>query len=177
MGEIISAIKLIKVYCWEQPFVEVISKIRDDEIRMMKWSAALKSTNSALFFVACRIMLFASLIVFILQGGALTAETVFVTMALFNALRIPVTNQFPNAVGLSAESLVACKRIQNILLLEEKPTNNLDKFDTEHGSIKMKKYSGKWSRNLQHDNLTGIDLTVHPGQLVGKNYSRLFVIS
>ena len=166
MGEIISAMKLIKVYCWEQPFADVISGIRKREIHMMKWSALLKGTNSALFFVATRIMLFASFMVYIFLGGALTAETVFVTMSLFNALRLPVTNQFPNAVGLGAESLVACKRIQNILLLEEKPTNNLNKFDTVKGSIKLKKYTGRWSKNCDVDNLKNISVNIKPGELI-----------
>lgn len=37
MGEIIAAIKLIKVYCWEKPFADVIRKIRKDEINLMKY--------------------------------------------------------------------------------------------------------------------------------------------
>lgn len=166
MGEIISAMKLIKVYCWEQSFADVISGIRKREIHMMKWSALLKGTNSALFFVATRIMLFASFMVYIFLGGALTAETVFVTMSLFNALRLPVTNQFPNAVGLGAESLVACKRIQKILLLEEKPTNNLNKFDTIKGSIKLKKYTGRWTKDAEVDNLKNVSVNIKPGELI-----------
>lgn len=166
MGEIISAMKLIKVYCWEKPFADIIAEIRDREVQMMKWSCLLKGTNSALFFVATRIMLFASFMVYIFIGGQLRAEIVFVTMSLFNAIRLPVTQQFPNAVGLGAESLVACKRIQNILLLEEKPSNNLNKFDTELGSVKMDNYSGKWCKNLNTVNLKDISLRVKPGNLV-----------
>ena len=168
MGEIISAMKLIKVYCWETPFADVIAEIRKKEIDMMKWSSLLKGTNSALFFVACRIMLFASFMVYIFIGGQLKAETVFVTMALFNAIRLPVTNQFPNAVGLGAESLVACKRIQNILLLDEKDLNNdLNRDDSgKKGLIIMENYRGKWSKTLNQDNLRDLSLEVEPRELV-----------
>ena len=166
MGEIIAAIKLIKVYCWEKPFADVIRKIRKDEINLMKWTSLLKGTNSALFFVACRIMLFATFMVHLYKGKDLTADAVFVTMSLFNAIRLPVTNQFPNAVGLGAESLVACKRIQKILLLPEKEPNSSNQLRAEPGSVRVVNYSGKWSKGFAGENLKNISMEVKPKQLV-----------
>lgn len=166
MGEIIAAIKLIKVYCWEKPFADVIRKIRKDEINLMKWTSLLKGTNSALFFVACRMMLFATFMVHIFNGKPLTADAVFVTMALFNAIRLPVTNQFPNAVGLGAESLVACKRIQKILLLPEKQSNKHDDNLGECGSVQMVNYSGKWNKSSSIENLKKVSIDAKPKELV-----------
>lgn len=166
MGEIIAAIKLIKVYCWEKPFSDVIRKIRKDEIQLMKWTSLLKGTNSALFFVACRIMLFATFMVHLYRGGDLTADTVFVTMSLFNAIRLPVTNQFPNAVGLGAESLVACKRIQKILLLPEKQENSRNQLSGDRGSVEVVNYSGKWNKGSPSDNLKKVSIEVKPKELV-----------
>ena len=57
-------------------------------------------------------MLFASFIVYIFIGGRLDAETVFVTMSLFNALKSPVTKHLPQAIGTGAETLVALKRVR-----------------------------------------------------------------
>ena len=164
MGEIIAAMKLIKVYCWEKSFSDVVKTIRRREIGLMKWTSLLKGTNSALFFVACRIMMYATFMVHIFRGQALTAETVFVTMALFNALRLPVTNQFPNAVGLAAEALVACKRIQKILLLPEKERISINRFDFD-GSIQVHSFSGKWNKGSSINDLKNITLDIQPHSL------------
>lgn len=112
MSEIISAIRLIKVYCWEMPFASHVDMVRKDEIKTIKRSSLLRAINGALYFVATRLMLFASFIIHIVLGGKLDAETVFVTMSLFNNMRVPVTNQFPAAIALIGETLVSCKRIQ-----------------------------------------------------------------
>lgn len=105
----------------------------------------LKGTNLAIFFVATRVMLFASFMVHIFIGGSLDAETVFVTMSLFNAIRIPVTNQFPQAVGIGAETLVSMERVQALLMLEEK-TESTKTTDHVHGTIVFNKFNGKWNR-------------------------------
>lgn len=165
MGEVISAMKLIKVYCWERPFSNLIYSIRQREIHMMKWSCTLKGINSALFFIATRIMLYVSFIIYLFMDQPLTAQTVFVAMSLFNAIRLPVTNQFPNAVGLGAESLVACKRIQKILLQPEK-TYSLTNYNSKVGEIKLDRLNGRWSKKQAHDTLKNISLDIKPGELV-----------
>lgn len=81
--------------------------------------------NLALYFVTVRIMLFASFLVHIYNGGRLDAETVFVCMSLFNTIRIPVTNNLPRAIGVGAETLVAMRRVQVIYSRGfDKPSNS-----------------------------------------------------
>lgn len=65
------------------------------EVVTIRRSALLRGANTATFFVATRVMLFASFIVYVLMGKPLDAETVFVIMSLFNSIRIPVTSSFP----------------------------------------------------------------------------------
>ena len=48
------------------------------------------------------------------MGEHLSAEAVFVSMALFNTLRLTMTLCFPNSIAMGAETLVACSRIQVI---------------------------------------------------------------
>ena len=171
MSEIVSAMKLIKVYCWEQPFAAVVNDIRGEEIRAMKKTYFLEGVNSAVFFVAAKVMLLACFITFILDGGTLTPEVVFVTMSMYNAIRVPVTRIFPNAVGLTGESLVALARVNEILLLEEKPAarqqDGEDKIlSAERGHVSFKDYTGKWTKNLLVDNLIKINGSIQPGELL-----------
>src|SRR5205814_335559 len=116
MSELISAMKIIKLYCWEGPFAKLVSDIREDEIRSLRRTCNLRGINTTLF-IATRIMLFAAFITFVLMGNNLTPEQVFVVMALYDALRIPVTTFFPSAISIGAETLIAIQRIRKILLL------------------------------------------------------------
>jgi hypothetical protein len=51
----------------------------------------------------------------------LNAEAVFVTMALFNTLRLTITLYFPRSISLGAELMISCERIQvNIISVHKK---------------------------------------------------------
>jgi ATP-binding cassette subfamily C (CFTR/MRP) protein 4 len=125
--------------------------------------------NAAVFFIAAKVILFACFVTYILDGGTLTPEVVFVTMSMYNAIRVPVTRIFPNAVGLSGESLVALQRVNQILLLDEKEVSEDDDFDKtelEKGHLKFENYTGKWTKNIPIDNLVNINCHVVPGELL-----------
>lgn len=168
MSEVVSAMKLIKVYCWEQPFAQVVSDIRGQEIRQMRKTYFLEGINSAVFFVAAKIILFACFVSYVLEGKTLTPEVVFVTMSMYNAIRVPVTRIFPNSVGLTGETLVALKRINDILLLDEKPANLKAGTDkpSERGHINFENYTGKWTKNLIVDSLIEINCHIEPKELL-----------
>jgi ATP-binding cassette subfamily C (CFTR/MRP) protein 4 len=178
MNEIISAMKLIKVYCWEQPFAETVDQIRQKEIVSINRTYVLRGINGATSFVGTRIMLFASFVIYALMGNALTPEIVFVVMSLFNALRVPVMNQFTNAVAVGGECLVAEKRVVKLLLLEEKPErHSIQNMSTksqvdkqppslERGSIKLENYVGRWTKSLTVNNLDEITLNINAGELI-----------
>ncbi|CAG2120924.1 unnamed protein product, partial [Medioppia subpectinata] len=112
MTEIISGMRVIKMYAWEQPFAELVANARKSEVGRIQWSCMLKAVNLSMFFVTSRVILFACFITYVLTGNVLTAKAVFVTMALFNTLRITLTLLFPNAITQWAESRVTCDRIQ-----------------------------------------------------------------
>lgn len=168
MTELISAMKLIKVYCWEYPFASEVKKIREQEIREMRNTYFLEGVNSAFFYVAAKIMLFACFVTYVLaEQRPLTAEMVFFTMSIYNALRVPATRIFPNAVGLTGESWVALERVTAILLLEERPdTSSQENCNLPDGSIALTNFSGKWTKKQTFDTLDNISLKVNPGELV-----------
>lgn len=73
----------------------------------------MKGVHLSLYFVTSRLILFITFVVFIFVfGGQLSADKVFLTMALFNIIRIPVTRHLPQSIASTAELMVTCQRIQ-----------------------------------------------------------------
>jgi ATP-binding cassette subfamily C (CFTR/MRP) protein 4 len=166
MSELISAMKILKFYCWEEPFADVVDDIRRREIDALKRSYYLKGINLSFFYVTTRIMIFATFIAYVLMGNSLESEQVFVVMALYDAIRLPVTAFLPQAVGLAAETVVTVSRIQKILLMDEKSISKTDIPDQPKGSITLKKFSAKWTKDSTSENLIDLSLQIKPGDLV-----------
>ena len=168
MSEIINAMKVIKMYCWEKPFGDLVKNDRAAEVQILKWSSLMKAINSALTFIQIRIMLFVTFLVYVYQYNKLDAASVFVTMSLYNAIRIPVAKQLPNAIGVGAETLVALKRVQDLLLMDERSPRHLisRKSSFDEFAVQMRKYSTKWNTKLATNALTNITMTVRRGELV-----------
>ena len=168
MTEIVSSMKLIKVYCWEEPFANLVKTIRGDEIACLKKSYLLKAINAALSFVTTRLMLFTSFVIYALMGNTMHPEPIFVIMSLFNTIRIPVTKNLPNAVGAGAEALVAMKRVLNILTMEERSdaTSGEESKNFSHGSVILKSLTAKWTKKLKQASLQDVSLMIKPQETV-----------
>src|SRR5699024_7700851 len=52
LNEVISAIHVVKMYCWEQPFADKIAQARKAEVAQVQKACYLKAVNSSTFFVA-----------------------------------------------------------------------------------------------------------------------------
>ncbi|CAG2102441.1 unnamed protein product [Medioppia subpectinata] len=118
-NDIIRGIRVIKMYGWEQYFQRLIHDARRQEVKQIQKSSTLLSLTLSVSFISARLLLFLSIIAFVVTGGRLTAETVFVTIAMFERLRYSMTWMLPQAVSGAAEVVAACKRLQQFLLLPE----------------------------------------------------------
>ncbi|KAI1289477.1 ATP-binding cassette sub-family C member 4 [Halotydeus destructor] len=164
MKEIVSAIRLIKLYCWEKPFSDEISSVRRAEMSGIRKKAYLSSVNEALNFCGTRLILFLTLATHVLAGGVLDAETVFVTMSIFNVLSSSVTYQFSQAVSFWADAKVAAKRVQTFLSLDEQSGGNVNN-GLAVGQVVMKNYSAKWDSTSEKLALTDLTHRTEPGKL------------
>ncbi|CAG2176301.1 unnamed protein product, partial [Oppiella nova] len=173
MNEIISGMRVIKMYAWEQSFAELVDTARKSEVHRIRRACFLKAINLSVFFVASRIILFACFITYVLTGNLLTAKAVFVTMALFNTLRITMTWLFPQAIALGAELLVSCGRIQTFLELEEmdlkaiNATNvRLNTSGKQTPELSINNISAKWSEDSPYPTLQNISVHLRSGDLL-----------
>ncbi|KAM7066573.1 ATP-binding cassette sub-family C member 4 isoform 2-T2 [Acridotheres tristis] len=119
MNEVISGMKIIKMYAWEKSFAELVNGLRRKEIAMVMKSSYLRGLNLASFFVASKITVFMTFMAYVLLGNVISASKVFVAVSLYGAVRLTVTLFFPSAVERVSESLISIRRIKNFLMLDE----------------------------------------------------------
>ncbi|XP_054158178.1 ATP-binding cassette sub-family C member 4-like, partial [Oppia nitens] len=131
MNDIITGMSVIKMYAWERHFSKLIADARKKEMRQIQKSTLLKVLNKSISDISGRVMIFVILIVHIVLGGRLTAETVFISMYVYQGLQYTMTSAFPQVAALTAELYVSAKRIQTYLLLDE--IEELNQFNDENG--------------------------------------------
>ncbi|KAK6485739.1 multidrug resistance-associated protein 4-like isoform X1 [Huso huso] len=168
MNEVVSGMRIIKMYAWEKPFAKLVTEIRRKEISKVKKSSYLRGMNMASFFVASKIILFITFTTFVLLGNPISASKVFVTVSLYSAVRLTVTLFFPSAIEKASETMISIRRIKNFLILDEivKPSVELRKEEKKDVLIHMKDVICYWDKNLDAPTLQNVSFTVHPGQLL-----------
>ncbi|XP_057378654.1 ATP-binding cassette sub-family C member 4-like [Daphnia carinata] len=169
MNEIISAMRVIKMYTWEKPFANFIAHCRRKEINVIKRTNHFHALNMSLFYTSSKLIIFLTFLVFIFTGNHLTAEKVFVTVSLFNNIRIIMTLYFPSAITAAAEARVSTKRIENFLLLDEVEKNAEAKVRPAISDclVDLNQLTAKWpaAGEKEHNTLTNISFTIRPGQV------------
>ncbi|MGH0134692.1 UNVERIFIED_CONTAM: hypothetical protein FKN15_036664 [Acipenser sinensis] len=119
MNEVVSGMRIIKMYAWEKPFAKLVTEIRRKEISKVKKSSYLRGMNMASFFVANKIILFITFTTFVLLGNPISASKVFVTVSLYSAVSLTVTLFFPSAIERASETMISIRRIKDVDILPD----------------------------------------------------------
>ena len=163
MEELISAIKIVKMYCWESAFLEKIIKFRRDEINN------IKKRNYGTHITHRFLTSF---------GRLLTVTVVLISMATltvgeFKSADIFVAQQFIVdlnrnfgllfwAVFLLKEATVSIGRLEELILADEK---SIGEQKSSESTLVVDNVSAKWPKE---DDLVlkKINLTVKPGSFI-----------
>uniref|UniRef100_A0A1B0D0A2 ABC-type glutathione-S-conjugate transporter n=1 Tax=Phlebotomus papatasi TaxID=29031 RepID=A0A1B0D0A2_PHLPP len=126
MNEILSGMKVLKLYAWEPSFEQNVKDIREKEmkvlIRMAYYSAGtFFAWTLAPFLVSLACF---TTYVFMDENNNLDATTVFMSLALLNILRMPMT-MFPMIITMSMQALVSIERINKFMNSEELDPDNV----------------------------------------------------
>ncbi|PPJ59126.1 hypothetical protein CBER1_01724 [Cercospora berteroae] len=148
--EIISSVRFVKFFGWETSFISRLGEIRDREIGKISF---LLSIRNGIMAVSMSIPIFASMLAFITysqtHGSDLDPAPIFSSLALFNALRIPL-NLLPMVLGQVVDANASLKRIQEFLAAEEvNDDSNWD--DTAKNAIEIRSSDFTWERNTNKD--------------------------
>ncbi|KAJ8782570.1 hypothetical protein J1605_000549 [Eschrichtius robustus] len=116
-SEVLTCIKLIKMYTWEKSFSKIIKDLRRKEVELLEKCGFIWSLTTATLFTASSM---ASVVTFLIHTGLrlkLTASVAFTTVATLNPMRLSVV-LVPFTVKGLAMSRSASERFKKIFLQE-----------------------------------------------------------
>ncbi|XP_033637557.1 multidrug resistance-associated protein 4-like [Asterias rubens] len=119
MNEIISGIRVIKIYAWEKSFGSLVSEARRKEIRKIMHTSYLRAFTLGFFFMAPLLMVFSTFVMYAILGNPVVSAKVYAVLPLFYAARLCTALFLPYAIMNGTEGLVSIRRIKKFLLMDE----------------------------------------------------------
>lgn len=132
INEIINGIKILKINSWESYFEEHVKKIRAEEIKYLK---LIEFYNGGKYFIGIMTPFLVSLTTFatyvlIDKNNVLDVKKAFVSIALFNNMRYPLS-LFSTLISSFVQGCVSLKRIKKFLNSNELDTVQNSKTENE----------------------------------------------
>lgn len=155
--EILQAVRFVKYFGWETSFLDRISAIRRREIGSIQKLLAIRNAINA---VGMSLPVFASMLSFItfyLSNHALNPAPIFSSLALFNALRLPL-NFLPLVLGQVIDGYSSVKRIEEFMSAEDAEESTEWDYNNAN-AIAVKNAEFTWERTPTQD----------PDNIPGKN--------
>lgn len=166
LSELFNGIKIVKIHAWETAFRDRIESIRNEEIKALTrqtWYAAGMTFSFACLPFAVALASFAAYVL-LDDNNILDANKVFVSLSLFNIIRIPlaILPMILNNLSISLESV---RRINKYLETEEVDPDMVKQINDQGLACKVENATFKWT-NDGVDILKNIDIRVPKGKLL-----------
>ncbi|XP_063908439.1 probable multidrug resistance-associated protein lethal(2)03659 isoform X2 [Zophobas morio] len=171
MNEVISGIHVIKMYCWEKPFGQLISRVRRREMKGIRARGYLLGLMYCFEMFITRVSIFVSVLGYVLLGNYITAKRMFAVTAIYAVLRPVITTIFSLGINSIAEVYVSVKRIQTFLSLAEQEGDDRVRLNgsfekPDKARVVLENVSAKWLKDATESTLSGINLDIKSNQLV-----------
>lgn len=147
--EILQAVRFVKYFGWEMAFLDRLGAIRKKEIHSIQILLAIRNGINA---VSMSLPIFASMLAFItfsLTENSLNAANIFSSLALFNALRMPL-NMLPMVISQVVDAWGSLQRIQEYLYTEEVEDEGVWDLEAKN-AIELNDANFTWERTVTQD--------------------------
>ncbi|XP_071095145.1 multidrug resistance-associated protein 1-like [Haliotis cracherodii] len=166
LNEILNGIKVLKLYAWEESFKGKVEEIRKREIHSQLKISYLSILTGLGWTVAPFLVVAATFATYVLAdpNNQLDANKAFVTLSLFNILRVPM-NLLSAIMSYTVQAYVSVKRVNAYLCSEDLDRSNVTYDEHADYAVQVEKGTFTWDRSMS-PNLRGINLSVPEGKLV-----------
>ncbi|KAG6133513.1 hypothetical protein E4U38_002770 [Claviceps purpurea] len=164
--EILQSVRFVKYFGWEKAFIARLGEFRAKEIHSIQVLLAIRNAINA---VSMSMPIFASMVSFIVYSvtsHGLGPAEVFSSLALFNALRLPL-NLLPLVLGQVTDAWSSMKRIEEFLMQEEQEEDVIHKPDGEY-AVETIQADFTWERTPTQNSEKGEP----PGSAAGRKGSK-----
>ncbi|KAG8894385.1 hypothetical protein FRC00_009035, partial [Tulasnella sp. 408] len=171
MSELLSNIKSIKLYSWEDAFMAMVTSVRNAELSTIRRIGIISAFNTVAWGSIPLIVALATFAVAAYAGPVpLTADIIFPAIALFNLLSFPLA-MFAQIVSSIVQATVSVRRLAEFLGSSELQPDavKVEEVSLAPGDVVLQVSNGdfRWAAKSVDPTLQDIDLTVRKGELVG----------
>ncbi|CUA72234.1 hypothetical protein RSOLAG22IIIB_00899 [Rhizoctonia solani] len=117
LHEVMGAMRIIKLFAWELPFMDRIGGYRKTEMSYLRARLTLRSFNNAFAFSLPTLASVVSFVIYSASGHPLEPGIIFSSLSLFVLLRTPMTF-LPVALNAITDASTATQRLQPIFMAE-----------------------------------------------------------
>nr|XP_022323792.1 multidrug resistance-associated protein 1-like isoform X1 [Crassostrea virginica]XP_022323793.1 multidrug resistance-associated protein 1-like isoform X1 [Crassostrea virginica]XP_022323794.1 multidrug resistance-associated protein 1-like isoform X1 [Crassostrea virginica] len=166
MSEVLSGMKVLKLYAWEPSFQEKIAAIRDNETRILKKNATYSAFSSFSFTTAPFLVTLVTFLTYVFTSdtGYLSAQKAFTSLALFNILRFPI-NLLPMMISYVVQANVSIGRISAFLKHGDLDPDAVQHEPRSDSVVSVENGIFSWDSDMQPA-LRDINLKIPSGKLV-----------
>ncbi|KAG8652165.1 ABC transporter C family member 2 isoform X1 [Manihot esculenta] len=165
MNEILAAMDTVKCYAWENSFQAKVQTVRDDELSWFRKASLLGACNGFILNSIPVVVTVISFGMFTLLGGDLTPARAFTSLSLFAVLRFPLF-MLPNIITQVVNANVSLKRLEELLLAEERILLPNPPLEPGQPAISIKNGYFSWDSKAERPTLSNINVDIPIGSLV-----------
>uniref|UniRef100_A0A3P8RLK8 ATP-binding cassette, sub-family C (CFTR/MRP), member 12 n=1 Tax=Amphiprion percula TaxID=161767 RepID=A0A3P8RLK8_AMPPE len=170
MNEILSSIKLIKMYAWEDSFEKKVADLRKIEKKHIRIVSYIQNINTSITSIIPTLATVLTFLVHTLVGLPLNTSDAFTTIAIFNSMRFCLA-LMPMCVKALAEAAVSIARLKKLLLIQNPELYLMQKKDSD-SAIVMTNATLSWTKPGSQETeslptLRNISFTLPKGNLLG----------
>ncbi|GBG27316.1 ABC transporter ATP-binding protein/permease VMR1 [Hondaea fermentalgiana] len=121
VNEMLQGIKVLKLYAWEKPLLDLLSAVRKTEMKAIRTLTYYRGITMPMAIAMPNIASVVTFGVYIGIGNSVTPANTFAVVSAFNIIRAPFIT-LPLAITLFTRALVSARRFTNFFALKSRPS-------------------------------------------------------
>ncbi|XP_071604685.1 ATP-binding cassette sub-family C member 2 [Heliangelus exortis] len=166
MSEILSGIKILKLFAWEPSFEKQVTEIRERELKDLLNFSYLQSISVFVFTCTPFLVSLASFAVYVLvdENNILDAQKAFTAISLFNVLRFPMA-MLPLVLSSVVQTRVSTVRLERYLGGEDLDTSAIHHNPIAGSAVRFSDATFSWEQD-GNAAIRDVTLDIPTGSLV-----------